>query len=582
MGTARRRRGLSCRPPALPIAGEGARVLAESILPSRMSGEVGWIKKRLSDEVVEAAEGLKFEVLVSRIWEQMGDAAVDAVSVMCEAQLPGKEHKAIATLVETGMIRTVLTTNFDQGIELAMNETSLMPGFVAKTLPVPKHVAPVCIHLHGSVEDTASLVTTMERLGTEEQRDMVAEAIDRVLPTKLLVVGYSGTGDLDVFPAIRAAAESGTKLYWANPAHLPVPDVPGVMKIAHDLRSPHNSLLMRWAGHRGSETRWLASESVQARAAMRVRVAFEHADEVRATRAALAILLEARRDAVALAMLSWAAANVPGFDVDPHEAGVTYERLGAYRSAAAYLQRAAAAAKERGEWALEADHLGGAGFTLRRAGQAREAAICYDLAHSVLDAAIAAGASPSFAALDNVFRGRCSALLESRPTAAQMVALECDLQRLLSHPECDALRRALLALSFAELRLAQGRREEAIASALDGASQCEAILHLEGWAKAARVLASLNRRAGRAMLKTVNERIADSGQASRDREKNQLSAAVALLPLSPRMSQRLQRNSVLRRWRCRKLERLARSIERRFGWHGPAPADTQNWYKDRA
>jgi tetratricopeptide (TPR) repeat protein len=278
-----------------------------------------------------------------------------------------------------------------------------------------------------------------------------------------------------------------------------------------------------------------------------------------------------------LAMLGWAAGNAPGFSLDPHEAGVTYERLGAYRSAAVYLLRAAASAKERGEWDVEAGHLGGAGFALRQAGRARESVACYALARTVLAAATAAGSSPSFATLDNVLRGGFSTWLDLRPSTDQLVALERDLERLVAHPDCDALRRALLALSFAELRVAQGRRAAALAYVKDGASQCEALQHFEGWAKAARILSTLDRRAGRAMLRTVNERITTLGQARRDLAKNRLATALAVLPLPTSLRRDPTRNSLLRKLRCRRAERRARAIERQFGWHGPGDADTTTW-----
>ena len=480
---------------------------------------------------------------------------------MCQLQEPSAEHLATAQLVDKGVIRKILTTNFDIGLELALGRVTSAGD------------SAIIAHLHGSVLDQRSMVATIERLGNITQADEARDAIASTHPTRLLIVGYSGTGDLDVLPALRQIATDGVAMYWAELGGKTLPDLTNMTRIDHDLSLDGESVLMVWSKTTAaSGNRWISGDKVRDQAIQRAKSALATAAPNQCFRASLALLLEARQGDAAVALLSWARASLPGFELDLHEAAVTYERASAYASAAAFLSLAALQAGRDGGGDSEASLLAGVGFLLSQAGSFAAAARSYELARALLRPRITnKDASVPFAVLDNVLRGGLELHLRRRSASKGLPTTEADsdLQVLLEHPECDPLRRALVEVCRAQLRNYQGNKATALVHAQDAVAQFRAIQHLEGWSRAARVLATMNSRLGVAALHEVNDRILQTGQARRDLPKNRLAIVLATLRIPLLSSDTFYRNAFVRRWRCWRTETAMRSIERQFSVDKP-------------
>ncbi|MEV8015260.1 SIR2 family protein [Streptomyces sp. NPDC086554] len=137
---------------------------------------------------------------------------------------PTAAHHAIARLVAAGLVRVVLTTNFDRLIETALREAGIEPTVVAHpddaTGLAPLHTLNcLVVHLHGDYLNPTSMLNTPEEL--DRYSPQVDVLLDRVFADYgLAVAGWSAKWD----PALRnAIARSTTRTfttYWADPRPL--------------------------------------------------------------------------------------------------------------------------------------------------------------------------------------------------------------------------------------------------------------------------------------------------------------------------------------------------------------------------
>ena len=134
---------------------------------------------------------------------------------------PTAAHRAIAEIIKDGMVRVVLTTNFDRLTERALEEIGVSPTVLATPDAMkgalPLHQQRICIvKLHGDYLDPRFLNTGDE---LAEYPDDVLALLSRILDDYgLLVAGWSATWD----PALRSALERHNPrrygAYWVEPS----------------------------------------------------------------------------------------------------------------------------------------------------------------------------------------------------------------------------------------------------------------------------------------------------------------------------------------------------------------------------
>ncbi len=136
---------------------------------------------------------------------------------------PSAAHKAIATLVAHGIIRVIVTTNFDRLLEHALAAEGVMPQVISTNSDVLgmeplQHARATIIKVNG---DYASL----------DQRNTVEE-LDSYLPETtallrrvfdeygLVVSGWSADWDAALVSAVKASANRRYPLYWTARSHV--------------------------------------------------------------------------------------------------------------------------------------------------------------------------------------------------------------------------------------------------------------------------------------------------------------------------------------------------------------------------
>lgn len=131
---------------------------------------------------------------------------------------PTLAHYAVAQLVYDGIIKVIITTNFDRLMELALKEKGIEPTIISHESDIKGaeplvHARCTVIKVHGDYLDTR-IKNTPNELATYS--DAMNTLLDKIFDWYgLLVVGWSGDWDIALRDAILRAPGRRYQLYWA-------------------------------------------------------------------------------------------------------------------------------------------------------------------------------------------------------------------------------------------------------------------------------------------------------------------------------------------------------------------------------
>jgi hypothetical protein len=151
-------------------------------------------------------KGTKFEQFLEDLVRVTSRPAVNdllADTFTCVKGQYGPNHAAIAELSRSGGCEACLTTNFDNAIERAM-ATSTTPNVIVGAPTSGVSQAGTIYKLHGRAEDRSCDFTASDLL--TKARSGFYDWLETLLRGKVvLVVGYSGRGDIDIAGHLRRA-----------------------------------------------------------------------------------------------------------------------------------------------------------------------------------------------------------------------------------------------------------------------------------------------------------------------------------------------------------------------------------------
>src|SRR4051794_16679693 len=133
------------------------------------------------------------------------------------AKVPGPAHHAVAQLVKRGLVKVVLTTNFDRLLERAFEEAGVPPQVIARPeavagmTPLP-HARATVVKLHGDYADLQSR-NTVEELSEypAEWKTLLARVADEY---GLVISGWSADWDVALVHALEEVPSRRYPLYW--------------------------------------------------------------------------------------------------------------------------------------------------------------------------------------------------------------------------------------------------------------------------------------------------------------------------------------------------------------------------------
>lgn len=203
----------------------------------------------------------KFEEFLWHIETAAGRYSLDdllARLYVCDRDEYGPNQSAISWLLEKRRCTACLTTNFDNTLELSYPslKTYCHPNY-PRALPGPNQ-PPVLLKLHGDAQEQ-NCVATSPGLSHARRLAEYKNLRDLIAGQTVLVVGYSGFGDVDISPHL---ALVGARFIWGVPDRKSrVPDF-AQFRVLSDLSAsdPKKNLLLGLAVIHGWEDKSLGKE----------------------------------------------------------------------------------------------------------------------------------------------------------------------------------------------------------------------------------------------------------------------------------------------------------------------------------
>lgn len=134
---------------------------------------------------------------------------------------PTSAHRAAARLVAAGLVRVILTTNFDLLMETALRDEGVQPTTVSNPADIrglkPLHTLQCLVaHLHGNYLDPTGMLNTAEELDAYPVE--VDRMLDKILPDfGLVIAGWSATWDIALRAAVSRNPNRFFATYWVDP-----------------------------------------------------------------------------------------------------------------------------------------------------------------------------------------------------------------------------------------------------------------------------------------------------------------------------------------------------------------------------
>ena len=132
---------------------------------------------------------------------------------------PSAAHQAIAGLVKRGLVRVIITTNFDRLMEQALDAAGVSPQVISRPEAV-RGMAPLAhsqatiIKLHGDYKDLGSRNTPEElEKYPEEWNVLLRQIFDEY---GLVISGWSADWDTALVTALESTPNRRYPLYWDN------------------------------------------------------------------------------------------------------------------------------------------------------------------------------------------------------------------------------------------------------------------------------------------------------------------------------------------------------------------------------
>lgn len=132
-------------------------------------------------------------------------------------KVPSRAHLAVAQLVKRGLVRVILTTNFDRLMEQALEAAGVAPQVVARPEAVNgmaplAHADATIVKLHGDYKDLGTRNTAEElRNYPEEWTTLLRQVFDEY---GLVISGWSADWDIALVGALEATPNRRYPLYW--------------------------------------------------------------------------------------------------------------------------------------------------------------------------------------------------------------------------------------------------------------------------------------------------------------------------------------------------------------------------------
>lgn len=215
--------------PALPMVDDVTRTFLQQAGAQLQAGT--WLERVAAGYAIALAEGYhkdlrkstKFENFIWRLQHFLGKKEIDTLLARvygCTGKQYNLNHSALAFLLQERHCLACLTTNFDNALELCLPTLQL---YIHPNRPrslATERDAPILYKLHGDAL-AGSCVRTSPELSQAATQRLYSFLEELLRDYVVLVLGYSGIGDVDVSPHL---GRHERYLLWCN-KHLDEPNL---------------------------------------------------------------------------------------------------------------------------------------------------------------------------------------------------------------------------------------------------------------------------------------------------------------------------------------------------------------------
>ncbi|MFI5887666.1 SIR2 family protein [Streptomyces sp. NPDC051554] len=213
----------------MPSAWDVQKELIEQIAAAEAAGDIGepfaWYQNRFGK--VATYDDLLATLTVTRMERQAllrEYFEPDDADREQGKKKPTAAHHAVARLAAAGLVRIILTTNFDRLMETALSEAGIEPTVVAHPdditgLAAIHTIKCLVVHVHGDYLNPTSMLNTADELDHYEPQ--VDKFLDRIFDDYgLVIAGWSAQWDLALRNALARCTTRRFASYWADPGAL--------------------------------------------------------------------------------------------------------------------------------------------------------------------------------------------------------------------------------------------------------------------------------------------------------------------------------------------------------------------------
>jgi len=194
------------------------------------------------------------------------NAPIDLIVDLFAEGLPNTNHNFIAKLVKYGVVKNVITTNFDLLIERALEIEKIeykklctekdFEDFNFKSSKLP-----ILIKIHGTVEYKESIRTTLKTIASFKLTESRNKVLDFIFSggyhSKVIFLGYSCSDVFDICSYIskigEVKKEQLKEIYYINNSKSNIPKINPIYDIEKDRFDPKKEKLSIFKNYPGSE-----------------------------------------------------------------------------------------------------------------------------------------------------------------------------------------------------------------------------------------------------------------------------------------------------------------------------------------
>lgn len=174
-----------------------------------------------SDAELILNSNLPFEAFIEILKNEVN---IDCILDIFDKGAPNTNHEFIASLVNKGLIKTILTTNFDRLIEKSLFKIGLTQGIHYKVYSTEKEFGELdwesdivkIIKIHGCITNKKEMAITLkfvaQSANVENKNKIISAFFSKFVNPNILVLGYSCSDLFDISPQIESIVENKSQI----------------------------------------------------------------------------------------------------------------------------------------------------------------------------------------------------------------------------------------------------------------------------------------------------------------------------------------------------------------------------------